>query len=301
MSPRGKTNRELIDLFIAGAQKAGTTSLKHYLGQHPQVHTHYQKEFAYFVDRSEYSKGYKYALKKYFYPIPKGAKLIAKSAGLYIHEPALKSLKEQNPDCKLALILRNPVERTYSSYLMEKNYGAINEAFEIIIEIIEKADPNDWRYEFFIGMSLYSKKLELIYRYFPKEQVRIIRFEELTENPQGVCRDIFRWMNVDDQFVPDTSVRHNVTTVTRSRTYGKLLLHMLRNSSPLKKAARVFLPGNMDYKVGEAMRKMNHTGKKYDPIAMETLQSLHDYFRPYNEELSKLTGTDFSSWNEIKK
>lgn len=286
-----------ISLMIAGAQKAGTTSLKNYLGQHPQLQTHLQKEFAFFVDNAAYEEGYIRAKRKYFFIPKKHALLIAKSAGLYINETAIQRMREHNPDGKLLIILRNPVERTYSSYLMEKNYGAINEPFEVINDIIGKADRSDWRYEFFIGMSLYHKKLEMIYRYFPKEQVKLVRFEGLSTDPQQTCKDIFRWLKVDDSFTPDTSVRHNVTTVTRSRTYGKLLLRMLRNSNPLKKAARAFLPGKLDYRVGEAMRKINHTEKKYEPIKTETLAKLVEFFRPYNDELSRITGTDFSDWN----
>jgi hypothetical protein len=286
--------------MIAGAQKAGTTSLKNYLGQHPQLQAHLQKEFAFFVDDSAFAEGYASAKRKY-YSVQKGLSyVVAKSAGLYINESALQRLKEHNPDCKLVMILRNPVERTYSSYLMEKNYGAISESFEVIRDIIHKADPNDWRYEFFIGMSLYCKKLELVYRYFPKEQVKIVRFEDLKDEPVQTCQTLFTWMGVDESFVPDTSVRHNVTTVTRSRTYGKLLFRVLQNSNPLKKAARVFLPGKMDYKVGEAMRKINHSEKKYAPIARETLKDLIEFFRPYNDELSRTTGLDFSSWNKLK-
>lgn len=287
--------------MIAGAQKAGTTSLKNYLGQHPQLQTHLQKEFAFFVDDTAYTQGYIPAKRKYFSVAKEDALLIAKSAGLYINETAIKRTREHNPDCKLLVILRNPVERTYSSYLMEKNYGAINEPFEIINDIIHKADPNDWRYEFFIGMSLYHKKLEIIYRHFPKEQVKLVRFEDLTTSPQEICKEIFSWLGVDESFTPDTSVRHNVTTVTRSQTYGKLLLRVLRNSNPLKKAARILLPGKMDYRVGEAMRKINHTGKKYAPIKKDTLKQLVEFFRPHNDELSKLTGVDFSSWNNIKQ
>lgn len=287
--------------MIAGAQKAGTTSLKNYLGQHPQLQTHLQKEFAFFVDDTAYAEGYIPAKRKYFSVAKDKALLVAKSAGLYISEAAIKRMHEHNPDCKLIMILRNPVERTYSSYLMERNYGAINEPFEIINDIIRKSDPTDWRYEFFIGMSLYHKKLEMIYRYFPEEQVKLIRFEDLTRDPQEVCRTVFQWIGVDHSFTPDTSVRHNVTTVTRSQRYGKLLLRVLSNSNPLKKAARILLPGKMDYRVGEAMRKINHTAKKYDPIEQETLKTLIDFFRPYNDELSTLTGIDFSTWNNVKQ
>jgi hypothetical protein len=290
-----------ITLLIAGAQKAGTTSLNNYLGQHPEIQTHVQKEFAYFVDESAFSQGYDVAHHKYFMPVKPNAQLIAKSAGMYIHEKSLARLKEHNPECRIAVILRNPIERTYSSFLMERNYGAIHEPFNVIKEIMRKADPSDWRYEFFVGMSLYSKKLPLIYTYFPKEQVKIIRFEELKNNAGEICRDIFGWMNLDTEFVPDTTVRHNVTTATRSNTYGKILQRFLSDSNPVKKAARVFLPGRMDYKVGEAMRKLNTTGKKNEPIPQDVMEDMLNFFRPYNDELSSLTGYDFSAWNKINQ
>lgn len=288
-----------ITLMIAGAQKAGTTSLNNYLGQHPSIQTHIQKEFAHFVDEPSFEEGYATALKKYFTPAKPNAELIAKSAGMYINEKGLARLREHNPDCKIVVILRNPIDRTYSSFLMERNYGAIHEPFNVIKEIMRKADPADWRYEFFIGMSLYSKKLPLIYKYFDKEQVKILRFEELKSNASAICADIFGWMNLDVSFSPDTTVRHNVTTATRSNAYGKLLQRFMSDSNPIKKAARVLLPGKMDYKVGEAMRKLNTTGRKNEPISKEVMEEMLDFFRPYNDELSALTGTDFSSWNTM--
>lgn len=298
-TPRNSESK--ISLMIVGAQKAGTTSLKNYLGQHPALHTHHHKEFAYFVDDTEYEKGYAAALKKYFDSIQVSKRLVAKSAGLYINELAIIRLKENNPECKLVLILRNPVERTYSSYLMEKNYGAIPEQFEIIETILENKDPDDWRYEFFIGMSLYCRNLTTLYRHFPREQIMLVRFEDLAQSATKICSQIFEWMNIDTSFVPDTSVRHNETNVTRSRTYGKLLFRVLQNSSPIKKFARTLLRGNMDYKIGEVMRNLNMSNRKYGPIPQKTLLKLHRYFEPYNNELSQISGIDFSSWNKISK
>jgi hypothetical protein len=295
--PENKLHK--ISLMIAGAQKAGTTSLKNYLGQHPEIQTHHHKELAYFVDDQAFSEGYSAAEHKYFTPLKPNALLLAKSAGLYINGKAISRLRDHNPDCKLVMLLRNPVERTYSSFLMERNYGAINEPFDIILDIIRAADPMDWRYEFFIGMSLYCKQIQLIHQYFPKENVRLIKYEDFSSDPQAVCSDLFQWMNVQPGFKTNTSVKHNVTTVTRSQTYGKLLLKVLKNSSPLKKAARALLPGKMDYKVGEAMRKINHTGRKYDPIDDKIQAELTAFFKPYNDELSTLAGIDFSAWNKI--
>ena len=96
-----------ISLMIIGAQKAGTTSLKNYLGQHPSLETHPHKEFAFFFDPAQYENDFENARKKYFINKSVSVQLIEKSAGLYVKETGIVELKKHNPDCKLVLILRN--------------------------------------------------------------------------------------------------------------------------------------------------------------------------------------------------
>jgi hypothetical protein len=284
--------------MIIGAQKAGTTSLKNYLGQHPSLETHPHKEFAYFFDTSQYKNNFEKAKKKYFRNNSSDSKLVAKNAGLYVNESGIMRLKEHNPDCKLIFVLRNPVERTYSAFLMEKNYGAIDSPFESLEPVLKKQDITDWRYEFLIGMGLYHDHLQKVFKHFQPEQVKLIRYEDFEMNGQKICTDIYNWLEVDPSFVTDTSVRFNETTVTRSFTYGKFIARMLRNHNPVKKAIRKILPGKIDYKVGELLRNINHRSKTYDPISEEMAELLRNFFAPHNDKLSQLTGMDFSDWNK---
>jgi hypothetical protein len=290
-----------ISLMIIGAQKAGTTSMKNYLGQHPQLQSHPHKEFSYFFDPAEYEKGFDAALRKYYKNPSNSIQLVAKNAGLYVSESGILRLKEHNPDCKLVFILRNPVERTYSSYLMEKNYGAINGTFESIGPVVRKGDITDWRYEFFIGMSLYYQHLSMVFKHFGKDQVKLIRYEDLKTDTNKICTEIFEWMNVDTSFKPDTTTKYNVTHINRSPSYGRFLVQLLRNQNPVKKILRSVMPGKMDYKVGEMLRNINKTNKLYGeiPVSMSTL--LREFYLPHNKNLSELTGIDFSDWNQAQK
>lgn len=287
-----------ISLMIIGAQKAGTTSMKTYLGQHPALQVHPHKELSYFFDPSEYEKGFDAAVRKYFNNPSGSTQLIAKNAGLYVSESGIKRLKEHNPDCKLVLILRNPVERTYSSYLMEKNYGAINGSFESIEAVLRKGDTNDWRYEFFIGMSLYEKHLSMIYRHFAREQVRVIRYKDFKLKPAEICGELFEWMDLTTDFIPDTNIKYNVTHINRSPSYGKFVMQLLKNQNPLKRIFRKLMPGKMDYKVGEMLRNINKTNKLYGKIPETMSQVLGEFYAPHNEKLGELTGIDFSDWNK---
>jgi Sulfotransferase domain len=285
-----------ISLMIAGAQKSGTTSLKNYLGQHPALATHPHKEFGYFYNSKEYKEGYNSAFEKYFSQAGENVRLIAKNAGLYMNEGGIHLLTEHSPNCKIVLILRNPVERTYSSFLMEKNYGSITGDFDMVKEIALRADRTDWRYEFFIGMSTYSESIEMIRKYVPKDSVRFILYEEFSDNPENTCRELFEWLGVDPNFMPDTSVRHNETRMNRSRRVGGFISRLLHNQNPVKKLARKLLPGQLDYKVGEVLRNANKSQKKYDPMCAEMEKFLYDFYKPHNEELARLTGLDLSSW-----
>ncbi len=73
-----KSNLKQISMFIAGAQKAGTTSLKNYLAQHPQIGTHTQEEMLYFNNDRHFELGYEYACRRYFGYVEENRILMAK-------------------------------------------------------------------------------------------------------------------------------------------------------------------------------------------------------------------------------
>lgn len=291
---RGRT----IKLFIAGAQKCGTTSLKHYLGEHPEIYTHPQKEFAFFYDDREFEQGHEKAFDKYFMNENNCENIIAKNAGLYVKEEAIARLKNHNPDCKIVLILRDPVERTYSAYNMEYNYGSLQEPFDHIIDVIKNKNSEDWKFNVLIGMSIYSQHLNMILRYFQRENVRIIDYSDLKNDSIKVTQDIYRWLEVDDTIIPQTNIRHNQTFKTKSRFLSQLIKKVLGKENFFKTTARMFLPKKHAYQLGEMIRDANKSDVRYNRISPETDSFLRNYFKPYNEELSKLTGMDFSHWNK---
>lgn len=290
----------LLDLVIVGAQKSYTTSLKNYLGEHPQVITHPQQEMAFFTDEKEYSLGYKRALGHYFKDIEhtEGKKVIAKNAILYNSEIAVKRLHEHNPDCKLVLSLRNPVDRAYSAYLMEYNYADVAFPFEEIKSIATKADTTYWPYNLFIDAGNYAKHLKNIYKYFPKEQVMVVLCEELKENPLDVCSQIFKWLGIDETFKPEIKI-YNPTMKRGSKAYAKFTVNLLKRSPLVRKSARLIVPSYYNYKIGDLIRSLNKTHDRYDPMDASTREFLLSYFKDFNKELEELTGKKVTAlWNK---
>jgi hypothetical protein len=291
-----------IDVMIVGAQKAGTTSLLRYLGEHPACIAHPQKEFAYFLDPSKYDGSYNKAFQKYYagLKIDGSSKVIGKSAGLYSQEKALERLYQSNPDCQLIIILRNPVERAYSSYLMEKNYGSAKFEFAELPDLISKHKENDesWGFSFFIDYGLYARYIRNIYEFFPPEQVKIVLYRDLRSDALSVCREIFSFIGVDPEFKPAVDVKHNVTQKTRSHLYAKTLMSLLRSDSPVRKMLKAVVPDSKAYKYGDLLRQANRTKEKYESMDPQVRKFLVDFFKPHNDELEKLIDRDLSDWNK---
>ena len=291
-----------IDIMIVGAQKAGTTSLLRYLGEHPECVAHPQKEFAYFLEPNNYENDFNVAFSKYFANIENvsNKKIVAKSAGLYSNENAIKKLYEHNPNCKLILILRNPVERAYSSFLMEKNYGSAKFEFSELPELIKHHQNSDesWGFSFFINYGLYADYLKLIFSFFPKEQVKIFLYRDLKQNPLSFCKQLFQEIDVDSSFVPHVEIKHNVTLKTRSTVVARAIKYMLKKDGLVRKTITQLIPVNKIYKYGELLREANKTNEKYSTMDAKVRQFLIDFYKPYNLELEKTIGQDLSDWNK---
>lgn len=288
-----------IDLMIIGAQKSGTTSLLRYLGEHPQLNTHPANEFSFYFDDAEFEEGQEKAFKRYYgkgYRTDK--KTIAKHAHLYCSEKAIGRLKSLQPDCKIVLLLRNPVIRAYSSYLMEKSYDRVSFEFDEIPSYIEgKKNMEEWLKEAILNLSQYDTHLENVYRIFPKEQIRVILFEHFSTDPLPYCREIFEWINVDPDFFPRVRLKHNETSISRSKMYSGFLKKFLVEKNPVKEGIKKILPDTVSAKLGNKLRDANRSGKSYPPMTDKTNRYLREYFKEHNRKIHDICGADTSIWN----
>lgn len=295
---------ERIDLMIAGAQKAGTTSLKNYLGKHPALVTHAMTEFAFFVNEEEYREGFPHAMKKYFpdEAVGAGKKIIAKNAGLYIDDKALQRLYDHNPECIVVFIIRHPVERAYSSFNMERESGWFKKPWSDIAESLSKFNhgEKDQMFRLFIELGLYAEHLKKILRIFPRQQCHLILFDELKSDPAAVCTRLFRLLAVDDSVKVDTSAIHNPTNKVRSKGLGRFLIWLMENDNPVKIFAKKLLPMNTFVKIRNWLFSINTSSIVVAQPSMppEIREQLIAFFKPYNDELALMTGLKLEHWNE---
>jgi LPS sulfotransferase NodH len=285
-----------IDLMIIGAQKAGTTSLKNYLGEHPALSTHPQIEFSFFRDDTEYGEGYETAFKKYF---PKGTdqKVVAKNAGMYYEMDSIIRLKEHNPDCKIVFLLREPVARLVSAYKMEKYNGWLKHSMSEFVNVAQADDQEHLIYRLFIRLGLYSLSMKEITEHFSIDQIRLIDYNELKQNPNGVCQDLFEWLGVDASFSPDTDKKHNESKAAKSKTYSSIIQSLRSEGNLLKKTAKKVLPQKTFAKLGNKIIESNKSDKTIDVgLSDEQKSLLSSYYQRSLNELEELYGFDTSNW-----
>lgn len=290
-----------IDLVIVGAQKAGTTSLFNYLKEHPFIEGHISQELSYFIDDAEYKKGYLYMFKKY-YNEKNNSIYIAKNAGLYVNETAIERLQNHNPNCKIVYILREPVSRTISSFLMEKNSGWLKNNFNELPNEVKKHENGEYSlmYKLFINQSLYINHLKTIYKYFKKENVYIYLFEDLKSKPMKIYKDIIKKLNIDSDFIPNFNIIYNPQKSVKSKNFESLLHKLRQENNAIKQLAKKFIPYKIFLKIADFITNLNRQNNKKSNFLIdnETATFLKKFYKSYNDELSEYCGIDLSIWNK---
>jgi hypothetical protein len=293
---------EKIDLFIIGAQKAGTTSLKNYLGEHPEIVTHDSKEFSFFYDDAEFEKGIEKAYEHYFTKKEvSGKKIVCKHAHLYSSEKAIERLRQHNPHCQIVFIMRDPVKRTLSSYLMEKLYNRVDFEFDELQQALngtQKLMLEDWQFEAIVEFGFYYQYLQVVYKYFPKENVKLILFEDFSRHPLRFCTQIFSSFGINDEFQPRVRIVHNKTSQPKSKFFANFLKRFLVEKNPVKESLKKVIPSNTSARLGEKLRDANRSKKNNYEMSMEMKLFLKNYFSEHNRNLAELTGLDLGKWNK---
>jgi hypothetical protein len=275
-----------IDLFIVGAQKCATTSLKNYMSEHPSINGQVQTEMTYFGNDIEFEKGYNLAVDTYFSQNKADrAVYVAKHASLCSHKIGLQRLKEHNPDCKIIYMIRNPVDRAVSSFVMQKNTGYENRSLdEAIGDLLN--NKSGWQYRAVIELGFYIDGINNILNNFDASQLKVVIFEEMKENPHAILADIFDWINVDNKFVPECTKVHNEGGNPKSKVYRNILNVFMNEKNSVKKVLKKLLPNQLTARIGIELRQFNKNPNDREFVLQSTRDLLSNIYEPYNKELA---------------
>ena len=191
-----------IDFVICGTQKGGTTALHTMLESHPDVGMGSTKEIHYFDDDGRFSGGdLTYEEYHAHFTWNGVAHLRGETTPIYMYwEPAPRRMMEYNPDLRLIVILRNPIDRAFSHWNMERNRNAepleFADALRAEPERLKRERSGQHRVFSYADRGRYARQLQRLWAFFPREQVLVLKSESFREDPGKGFDDVCRFLGL---------------------------------------------------------------------------------------------------------
>ena len=187
----------LPNFLHIGAAKCASTWLWRVYQEHPEVYVPTRRDNVNFFV-AEYHKGLDW-YEKTFFGAYAGEKAVGETSNSYmVFEPALERIARDLPGVRLTVTLRNPIERAFIHWVHVKQRGLRPDQ---LMEFEDALHPNRWaNFRYWIEPGLYSLHLKKVYRYFSKERLRIMFYDDLVEDPARFLRGFFEFLEVDPDF-----------------------------------------------------------------------------------------------------
>lgn len=301
---RPYNSRQMPNFIVIGAGKAGTSSIFYYLKQHPQICMSSLKEPKFFAlegeplnfqgpDKDIVNNTSVNSLEAYqnlFQGVSEEI-AIGEASPIYLYSPKAPSLiKDYLPEVKLIAILRNPVERAFSSFthLLREGYETLTfeEALQEEENRIQKKWAPLWHYQ---QKGYYYEQLKRYYDIFDRQQIKVYLYEDLRNNSIELIQDIYSFVGVDNTFVPDLS-KKNVSGTPKSR----LIHDLFTKDNSLKTLLKPLFPEQLRRNIADKAIAQNLGSKP--TLAPETAHRLRQLYREDILQLQNLIERDLSSW-----
>ena len=298
----------LPDFLVIGAPKAGTTALHAALAQHPALYMSAIKEPKHFLtDGPPPTRGGPGDAQTYrehvwrredyealFDAAPEGT-LRGESTPLYLYDPdAMRRIHDAIPDARLIVIIRDPVERAHSNWTHLWSAGLEPEGDFVRAcgeeqRRIDAGWASFWHYQ---GLGRYGEQLEHVFSLFPRDQVLVIRYRQLVDEPAKTLDEIFGFLGVEQGVVTEIP-RQNVTSHPEATLAHRAVAQLLRASAAVGR----FLPGSAwDAVTGRLERFLQRHSRERQPLSWEQRQAVIPKFEADLTRLERVLGADFSDW-----
>ena len=297
-----KANK-LPNLLIVGAAKSGTTSLYHYLNQHPDVFMSAHKE-PHFLINNEIGKNRipngisDFEDYKKLFNEGSNHKYRGEASVMYLQFPeiSIPNIKKYlGEEIKIIIMLRNPIDRAFSSYQHVKRYNVMeNLSFKDALKISEErylsnADMTPAsRYK---NIGLYYELVKDFLLAF--NNVHLIIYDDYRKDIKSELHKVFKFLDIEKIDI-DTSKRH---MVGGWQWKDKKMKKIVIPKSNFKSVIKFLLPikGLRHFIRGKLMRANT---EDIPEMGTETRASLRDYYTKDVKKLSILLNRDLNHWTK---
>lgn len=229
-----------VGFIICGVQKAGTTALYHHLDAHPGICMSCRKEIHFFDQARHINRptaGYR-RYHAYFRPnCPK--QVLGEATPSYLYWPGcIRRIHHYNPDLKPIVLLRNPIDRAYSHWNMQRAKGieplSFGDAIRAEPERCGLGDDYTDRMFSYVDRGRYAQQLRRLWDYFPRSSVLVMRSRTLRQHPDQALAQVCGFLGV-------APLQHVAPMEAHTRSYA----------SPIEDADRDYLRSAYQDEVSE--------------------------------------------------
>lgn len=298
----------LPDFFVIGAPKAGTTALHVALARHPALFLSRVKEPKFFLTDGPPPAGggpgdaktfREYVWKRADYEAlfdaaPAGA-LCGESTPFYLYNAAAQQrIAAAVPQARLIALLRDPVDRAHSNWAHLWSAGLEPEkdfvkACRLEQERVEQGWAGFWHY---LGLGRYGEQLERLYTRFPREQVLVLRYNQLREAPVQTLDRICAFLGVEPSVLPDVPAE-NVTTQASDSAANRIVATLLRGGTAVEHRLPAAWWPRIDRFLAAHLQREQRTR---EPLTADQREELIPHFADDVALLERVTGESFGDW-----
>lgn len=314
------------NFFVIGVVKGGTTSLYHYLDQHPEVYLPPVKETNHFAAADikaenflpEYATDVRIDLDAYIkrgmpeqvhiahvnsanhyaalFSRVNGESAVGEISNSYMICPsAAEAIHRFNPDARIIVVLRNPVARAWSQYLMNLREAKTRSPHftEEVFSDAEAAVTGWGANHQYLELGKYAEQLERYIRLFGPDRVKAVFFEAYKASPQKVMAEICRFLEIDPNFPFDFSTKSNKASLPRNAAVNSLLV---------KSGAVKFAKGITPKRLRSKLAGVLYSDKHIPEMPSQDRKMLHDFYADEVAALVRLLKTDKPNtlWSDFK-
>ncbi len=290
--------------FCIGTQKGGTTSLHDILVQNKNIALPKQKETHFFSVEEINKNGLDYYFNTFFDKTElQQCQLIGEVDPSYCYfKNTAKRIHDQlgqGYEIRFIFILRDPVKRAFSHYLMSRRRGYEKNSFEYAVENEKNRIDENFGYINFsyISRGYYSEQIKEYLKYFDPEQFLFLRFEE------DFVKDRARTLDRISEFLDLEPIKYQLEFKSNvaSEPRNKHLRDLVFSENTMKSIlSRIVRSKKARENIKRYINKKNFKPSEKQEIGKDYYTDLHQ--RHYQKErvsLSELTGLEFTSWNKV--
>jgi Sulfotransferase family len=298
----------LPDFLVAGVPKAGTTALHAALSAHPHLYLSPIKEPKFFLtDGPPPTKGgpgdaltyreHIWQRDKYeaLFDAARPGVLLGEATPFYLYDPdAMRRIHDLLPEAKLIVIIRDPVERAHSNWTHLWSAG-----LEPVGDFVQACAEEDRRiaagwapFWHYTSLSRYGEQLDRAFSLFPREQVLVLRYRLLIDDPAATLGRICGFLGVETEVLSEIP-RENVTAHPEHTLAHRAVSLGMRASDAVGR----LLPGSTAIAATHRLERFLQRGQRErQPLGWEQRQAILPKFTADIKLLGTVLGEDFSDW-----